>query len=934
MNDSGSPLYALLIGIDYYMPNRLPDGSSYPNLGGSVRDIHHVEAYLKEWLKVPDRQILKLTAACNPKDKTQRLDSSDPLPTRQNIVDSFRNLGQIAPPGAQVYIHYSGHGGRAATVFESIKGAGEIDEGLVPTDLGSSEGQYLRDLELAHLLQELVQRDLTVTLVLDCCHSGGATRGDAEIRGLDAVDQKPLVHHQAVASIEDLAATWQSLTSSVRGLKASGIPESDGYVVLAACRQHEYAYEYAFNRQTKERNGALTYWLLDTLKQSPGQTYKDLYDRLNARIHSQFPAQTPLLLGEGDRLIFGTTRSTVVAAVPVLKVEVDPATGEQRVMLGVGQANGVTKGAEFAIYPRGTTEMTLKEHRLAIAKVIERGDTDSLCRLDAIDGKPQVEAGDQEAASSGLQPPSPNQLNPEIFSQQQTALDAIKAVMPGNGWVELDDVIASGDDGEPISFMVAINNQGEYEICPGGSVKPFSHIRPPLRLDDPDAPQKLVNRLVHLAKYQAAKAIDNVDTDSPLSGKLRVEWLGTADFYDRGDPIPSNAQLQKFTDPMQPTVKMGEHIFLAIRNDSTDALNIAVLNFAANWSVTQIYPQKATEQFITLEPGKEEKIPLQPDSDEMDEAIENNIKVFATKGQANFRWLELPSLDQPIMQRQGVTRSSNSLEALLAAIGAEQPPTRSLKVSASPSREWTTQQVSLTIDATQPLSPTPPQNIFNISGSTIRNISGSGDIYTQAGDSRERSGVRNTQSVKTILMLAANPKNTPSLRLGEEARSLQMSLERSQYRDRFKLEQCWAVRVTDLRRALLDYNPQIVHFSGHGEGAEGLLFEDEMGQAKFVSAEALAALLALFARSSQPVECVVLNGCYSEVQARAIARHIPYVIGMRQAILDRAAIAFSGGFYDALGAGRSVVEAFEFGRVAIQLEGIPEHELPILLPGS
>jgi hypothetical protein len=38
---------------------------------------------------------------------------------------------------------------------------------------------------------------------------------------------------------------------------------------------------------------------------------------------------------------------------------------------------------------------------------------------------------------------------------------------------------------------------------------------------------------------------------------------------------------------------------------------------------------------------------------------------------------------------------------------------------------------------------------------------------------------------------------------------------------------------------------------------------------------------------------VVLNGCYFEAQAKAIGQHIPYVIGMNQAIGDRAAIAFA-----------------------------------------
>ena len=44
----------------------------------------------------------------------------------------------------------------------------------------------------------------------------------------------------------------------------------------------------------------------------------------------------------------------------------------------------------------------------------------------------------------------------------------------------------------------------------------------------------------------------------------------------------------------------------------------------------------------------------------------------------------------------------------------------------------------------------------------------------------------------------------------------------------------------------------------------------------------------------------MLNGCYSQVQAEAIAQHIPSVIGMSQAIGDRAAIELAVGFYDAL----------------------------------
>jgi len=93
---------------------------------------------------------------------------------------------------------------------------------------------------------------------------------------------------------------------------------------------------------------------------------------------------------------------------------------------------------------------------------------------------------------------------------------------------------------------------------------------------------------------------------------------------------------------------------------------------------------------------------------------------------------------------------------------------------------------------------------------------------------------------KTILILAANPKNTPRLRLDQEVREIDNGLQRAQRRDEFILKQVWAVRRSDFRRAMLDLKPNIVHFCGHGSGEEGIAFEDENGQAKLVSTEALS----------------------------------------------------------------------------------------------
>ncbi|MBD2512575.1 hypothetical protein H6G91_36145 [Nostoc muscorum FACHB-395] len=178
-----------------------------------------------------------------------------------------------------------------------------------------------------------------------------------------------------------------------------------------------------------------------------------------------------------------------------------------------------------------------------------------------------------------------------------------------------------------------------------------------------------------------------------------------------------------------------------------------------------------------------------------------------------------------------------------------------------------------------------------------------------------------------ILILAANPKDTTPLRLNEEVREIDAGLQRALYRDQFILEQKWAVRPRDIQRAMLDINPQIIHFSGHGAEDDGLVFEDETGCAKLIEGEALAELFELFA---DQIECVVLNGCYSEVQAKAISQHINYVVGMSKAIGDRAAIEFAVGFYDAVGAGKPVEFAYKFGCAAIRLAGISEQLTPTL----
>ena len=174
-----------------------------------------------------------------------------------------------------------------------------------------------------------------------------------------------------------------------------------------------------------------------------------------------------------------------------------------------------------------------------------------------------------------------------------------------------------------------------------------------------------------------------------------------------------------------------------------------------------------------------------------------------------------------------------------------------------------------------------------------------------------------------ILILAACPRGTVPLRFDQELRDIQNGLESA--KTSFTVRLHLATRPIDLSREILKFKPNLVHFCGHGDPEFGILLEDESGTPKPVSGEALASLFKLFV---DIVRCVVLNCCYSRPQAEAIGQHISFVVGMNDLIGDDAAIAFSVGFYQALGEGRDEVFAFNYGLSRMQLENISEGQIP------
>lgn len=185
--------------------------------------------------------------------------------------------------------------------------------------------------------------------------------------------------------------------------------------------------------------------------------------------------------------------------------------------------------------------------------------------------------------------------------------------------------------------------------------------------------------------------------------------------------------------------------------------------------------------------------------------------------------------------------------------------------------------------------------------------------------------------VQTILFLAASPRDLAPLRPDLELRLIEQQMQLDPNRDDFRLAAKAAVQLTDISRALMEFKPQVVHFSGHG-GPDGRVYvEDEMGLSKPINPEGLARL---FGKYKATIQCVVVNACHSMRLAEAMSQHIRYVVGMRAEMGDNAAVLFSVGFYQALFGGEEVPDAFELACSLLQSDELtnPEHLTPVLYP--
>ena len=268
-------IYALLVGIDRYAP-------PISVLQGCENDINAIEAYLQnqiagEWTLKQPKILLNEKA------------------TRQAIIDGFQQYLTQSESDDIALFYYSGHGGqeKAPEEFWHLE-PDRLDETLVCYDSRTPGNHDLADKELRYLLAQVAKKNPRIIVILDCCHSSSGTRNIAQGVRLAPEDRRDRALSSFIFAKD---ATFNNLlfTSEKVEKKKTGLDLPKGrHILLAACRDYQYAREY--QGDDSETRGAFSYFLLKSLEQTNGGlSYLDLARNIEALIKGNVRDQVPQL---------------------------------------------------------------------------------------------------------------------------------------------------------------------------------------------------------------------------------------------------------------------------------------------------------------------------------------------------------------------------------------------------------------------------------------------------------------------------------------------------------------------------------------------------------------------------------------------------------------------------------------------------------------
>lgn len=560
---SPDPTYhVLLIGIDAY---------PVKPLHGCVNDVDAVHRLLVDRARVPEASIRRLTSP-HP-GSAHGAPPAGSAATLANIRAALAELASGKVSGKdRVLIYYSGHGAHVP-----VRGAAgnttHYREALVPVDVQEDPGapRLLFDFELNGLLADIARQTTSACVILDCCHSAGATR---EIPGRPERRPRVLLAKDLglTGPVVVPAARAATLESGLRGMASS----VDDCQVVTACLNHELAQEDV--TPDGARHGLLTYALVTQLGHvAPDQIHHvpwgRIWQRTRDAVEQANPYQHPWMAGSLARAVLAGPRMEGDVGFAVRRQP-----GENTYTVEAGTLAGIDRGARVAVYgeePRTFPDLGSRADLQArLGPLLEIVSAERASAVARCEGAPfEVLDG----ARARLVAPSPaaklrcavvpreafdvaSLRSPLLELVDASAAEVQLSRRPDGTW-DLTDDIAGARDGSP----------------------PLVKLRPD-QLDHAKALLELYHR------YALPLRMATSCTDLP--GQLRLSVLacpedGLPEDEADGIALPEQAAHAALTYALE----IGDRFCVQVRNASIYRLRVTLVNCAASGKVEHLGDQ-------------------------------------------------------------------------------------------------------------------------------------------------------------------------------------------------------------------------------------------------------------------------------------------------------------------------------------------------------
>lgn len=208
------------------------------------------------------------------------------------------------------------------------------------------------------------------------------------------------------------------------------------------------------------------------------------------------------------------------------------------------------------------------------------------------------------------------------------------------------------------------------------------------------------------------------------------------------------------------------------------------------------------------------------------------------------------------------------------------------------------------------------------------------EAYFRIADAEQRltsqiEALRNPkQENLRILYATATPQG--DLRVSQEIRRVKSAVAAALHRDLVDIEHAPDITAGDLLNHLTTFQPHVIHFSGHAN-ADVLVFDEGSVQGGREHTIPIELFMRAVSAPDRKPSLVVLNACESAVNLGSLLAGVPMAIGMKASVGDADAITFATRFYRAIADGQSVESALTIARVDMEMNGLPDHDLPTLV---